>query len=171
MLLDAWTEHLGYPELRKKVISEWATEYGTPPKGLYAGQPARPRRPDRIIVEAKASGQSLLQDLRLAKVPAVAYNPGAADKVARAHQVAPTLELGIMWIPESAKTPGHFIDWAQPVIKQIAKFPRAAHDEHVDCLTQAVIYLKNDNWFQLPEAKDYDEPRKVEKERINPYAV
>ena len=36
---------------------------------------SRARRPDRILVEAKASGQSLLQDLRLAKVPAVGYNP------------------------------------------------------------------------------------------------
>ena len=172
MLLAAWDEHLGYPELRKKVIAEWATEYGSPPKHSYAGQPTRPRRPDRILVEAKASGQSLLQDLRLAKVPAVAYNPGSADKIARAHQAAPTLELGILWIPESQKNPGQFASWAQPVLKQLAKFPRGVHDEYVDTFTQAIIYLKNDGWFTLPEAKDYDAPdRAPRKERVNPYAV
>lgn len=172
MLLAAWDEHLSYPDLRKKIIETWSTEYGTPPKSHFVGYPSRPRRPDRILIEAKASGQSLLQDLRLAKIPAVAYNPGTLDKIARAHQVAPTLELGLLWIPESQENPGQLVEWAQPVVKQLAKFPRASHDEYVDTMTQAIIYLKNDNWFQLPEAKIIDEqPKAPRKERVNPYAI
>ena len=104
MVLDCWDERLSYPDLRERVVAEWGAEYGGPPEGTYQGHPTRPRKADRILVEAKASGQSLLQDLRLARVPAVGYNPGNADKVARAHQAAPTLELGIIWIPESRKT-------------------------------------------------------------------
>jgi hypothetical protein len=97
MLIDAWDEHLSYPDLRAKAIKDWTTEYG----GMTKDSPySRARRPDRILVEAKASGQSLLQDLRLAKVPAVGYNPGQADKVSRAHQAAPTLELGMLWVPD-----------------------------------------------------------------------
>lgn len=170
MLLDAWDEHLGYPDLRKRVIEDWRTEYGgdSSPK---AGMPTRARRPDRILVEAKASGQSLLQDLRLARVPAVGYNPGNADKVSRAHQTAPTLELGLLWIPESKKNPGHPVSWADEFMKQVAKFPVATHDEYVDCMTQAVIFLKNEGWFELPRAKDIDEPRKPDRNKINPYAA
>lgn len=170
MLLDCWDEHLSYPDLRKRVVDDWTTEYGAD-TSRGEGWQTRGRRPDRILVEAKASGQSLLQDLRLAKVPAVGYNPGNADKVSRAHQAAPILELGLLWVPESAKNPGQPVSWASAFMKQIAKFPVAEHDEYVDCLTQAVIYLKNDGLLGLPVARDVDEPRAPQKERVNPYAV
>lgn len=168
MLIDAWDEHLGYPDLRARVIKDWSTEYGgtTVKDGVR-----RARRPDRILVEAKASGQSLLQDLRLAKVPAVGYNPGMADKISRAHQAAPTLELGLLWVPESGKNPGQPVSWAQGFLKQVGKFPVAEHDDYVDTMTQAVIFLKNDGWFELPQARDRDEPRQHQKPRMNPYAA
>lgn len=168
MLIDAWDEHLAYPDLREKAIKQWGTEYG----GMSKDSPfSRKKRPDRVLVEAKASGQSLLQDLRLAKVPAIPYNPGNADKISRAHQAAPTLELGLCWIPESKKTPGHAVSWAQPFLKQLAKFPVAAHDDYVDTFTQAIIYLKNDGFFDLPQARDIDEPNLRVVEKVNPYAV
>ena len=168
MLIDAWDEHLSYPDLRAKAIKDWTTEYG----GMTKDSPySRARRPDRILVEAKASGQSLLQDLRLARVPAVGYNPGYADKVSRAHQAAPTLELGMIWIPESGKNPGQPVSWAAAFLKQLGKFPVAEHDDYVDTFTQAIIYLKNDGWFELPQAKDIDEVRISKKPRINPYAA
>jgi len=168
MLIDAWDEHLSYPDLRAKAIKDWTTEYG----GMTKDSPySRARRPDRILVEAKASGQSLLQDLRLAKVPAVGYNPGLADKVSRAHQAAPTLELGLLWIPEAGKNPGQHVSWAAPFIKQLGKFPVAEHDDYVDTFTQAIIYLKNDRWFELPQAKDIDEVRISNKPKVNPYAA
>ena len=168
MLIDAWDEHLSYPDLRTRAIKEWTTEYG----GMTKDSPfSRARRPDRVLVEAKASGQSLLQDLRLAKVPAVGYNPGNADKVSRAHQTAPTLELGLIWIPESKKNPGQHVSWAASFLKQVGKFPVAEHDDYVDTFTQAIIYLKNDGWFELPKAKDIDYPKIDDKPRINPYAA
>lgn len=168
MLIDCWDEHLSYPDLRARAIKDWTTEYG----GVNKLTPyARPKRPDRILVEAKASGQSLLQDLRLARVPAVAYNPGNADKVSRAHQATPTLELGKLWIPESGKNPGHPVSWATGFIQQLTKFPVAEHDEYVDCWSQAIIYLKNERWFELPQAREIDEPKKKPKERVNPYGV
>jgi predicted phage terminase large subunit-like protein len=168
MLIDAWDEHLSYPDLRSRAIKDWGTEYGgtTVKDGVRTA-----RRPDRVLVEAKASGQSLLQDLRLAKVPAVGYNPGMADKVSRAHQASPTLELGFLWIPESGKNRGHAVSWAQPFLKQLGKFPVAEHDDYVDTFTQAIIFLKNDGWFELPQARDIDEPRQYKRERVNPYAV
>lgn len=168
LLIDAWDEHLSYPDLRARAIKDWGTEYGSTSvkDGLR-----RARRPDRVLVEAKASGQSLLQDLRLAKVPAVGYNPGMADKVSRAHQAAPTLELGMLWVPESGKNPGQPVSWAAGFLRQLAKFPVAEHDDYVDTFTQAIIFLKNEGWFELPRARDYDEPKQFKRERANPYAV
>ena len=168
MLIDAWDEHLSYPDLRNRAITDWQTEYGgtSVKDGLR-----RARRPDRVLVEAKASGQSLIQDLRLAKVPVVSYNPGMADKVSRAHQAAPTLELGLLWVPESGKNKGYHVSWANSFMKQVGKFPVAEHDDYVDTMTQAIIYFKNDGWFELPTARDIDEPRRRDEPRINPYAV
>jgi len=168
MLIDAWDEHLGYPDLRARAIKDWTTEYGVMSK---ENPYARARRPDRILVEAKASGQSLLQDLRLAKVPAIGYNPNNADKISRAHQAAPTLELGLVWVPESSKIPGQPVTWAEGFLRQVAKFPVAEHDDYVDTFTQAVIYLRNERWFELPKAKDIDEPKVKPKQRVNPYAA
>ena len=99
------------------------------------------------------------------------YNPGLADKVSRAHQAAPTLELGLLWIPESGKNPGQHVSWAAAFLKQLGKFPVAEHDDYVDTFTQAIIYLKNDRWFELPQAKDIDEPRISNKPKVNPYAA
>lgn len=170
MLLDAWDEHLSYPDLRKRVLEDWAAEYGADAKP-GAGSVTKGRRPDRILVEAKASGQSLLQDLRIARVPAVGYNPGNADKISRAHQASPTLELGMLWIPESGKNPGQPVSWASSFLKQVGKFPVAEHDDYVDCFTQTIIYLKNSGWFSLPKSSERDEPRQKPKEKVNPYAA
>lgn len=169
MLLDAWDEYLSYPALRKRVIEDWNAEYGGGPTRQNPW--GRPKRADRVLVEAKASGQSLLQDLRLARVPAVGYNPGNADKVSRAHQAAPTLELGILWVPESTKNPGQPVGWASGFMSQLSKFLVAKHDEYVDTFTQAVIYFKNDGWFELPQAAERDEPAQHRQERANPYAA
>lgn len=172
MLVDAWDEHLAYPELRKRVIDDWSSEYGGSTGGSYAGMPVRPRRADRILVEAKASGQSLIQDLRQARIPVVPYNPGGSDKVARAHQMAPVLELGLLWIPESKKNPGQFVSWAVPLINQMSKFPVSQHDDLVDSASQAVIFMKNEYLIAMPQThrEDRDE-RPPKKDRLNPYGA
>jgi hypothetical protein len=42
----------------------------------------------------------------------------------------------------------------------------------VDTLTQAVIYLRNDGWFDLPRARERDDdPREWRREKVNPYAA
>ena len=107
----------------------------------------------------------------MAKVPAIGYNPGNADKISRAHQASPTLEMGFLWLPESGKNRGQPVSWAQAFLKQLAKFPVAEHDDYVDTFSQAVIYLKNEGWFDLPQARDRDEPKQYKRERVNPYAA
>ena len=47
----------------------------------------------------------------------------------------------------------------------------AEHDDYVDTFTQAVIYLKNDGWFELPKAKDPDGQKQFKREYANPYAA
>jgi predicted phage terminase large subunit-like protein len=166
ILLDAWADRLAYPKLRRKVVEEWHALYGKT-------ETRKGRKADVVLVEKKASGQSLLQDLRAANVPAVPYLP-QGGKVPRAHQAAPILELDCLYIPESAKEPGNFVTWARPFLAQLEQFPNAEHDDYVDTFTQGLIYLRDSGWFELPRAAD-DEVEEIDyharkKAQANPYA-
>lgn len=169
MLLDAWSDYLGYPAMRAKVIEEWHSIYGK--RGQRSDKKA-----DVVLVEAKASGQSLLQDLRQAGIPAIPYNPGRADKISRAHQVAPILELDCIWIPESKKNPGEFVSWAKSFVLQCEQFPNAEHDDYVDTATQAFLLGRDQGRFELeettPDIEDVEDIdyHKVRQSRVNPYA-
>lgn len=167
MLLDSWAEHLGYPALRRKVIEEWHSIYGKTSS-------RKGKKTDAVLVEKKASGQSLLQDLRASNIPAIPYDPGSVDKINRAHQVAPILELDCIWVPESSKEPGRPVTWARPFLLQCEQFPNAEHDDYVDTLSQAMILMRDQGWFELAYAEldeieeyDYEADRK---RKINPYA-
>lgn len=170
LLLDCWNEHLGYPALKKRVMEDWQARYGGEKDNLM--KPAR--KADVILVEAKGSGQSLLQDLRMANVPAVPYNPGKADKIARAHRASPLLETDVFWVLESAKRKGCPRTWVEPFLTQLEQFPAGEHDEMVDCFTQAVTYLRDTGHLEnvtVPDDEieeiDYNERRKA---LVNPYA-
>lgn len=166
MLLDCWADHLGYPQLREKLVEEWHSVYGKT-------NSRKGKKADSLLIEAKASGLSLIQDLRQANLPAVPYVP-TTDKINRAHQVAPILELDCLWIPESGKEPGKFVSWARPFVKQVEQFPNAEHDDMVDTLTQTMIYLRDDGWLEMPEADD-DIVEEIDyhnnKPKSNPYAM
>ena len=169
LLLDAWADHLEFPELRAKVISDWKAVYG----GVAKDELHPARRADAVLIEEKGSGQSLIQDLRSARIPVRTYNPGKSDKVSRAHQVTPILELDCLYVLESRKEPGEPITWARAFLKQVERFPNDEHDDLVDTFTQAMIYLRDSGMFdleeaadELPETRDYH----AEKRKPNPYS-
>ncbi len=166
-LLDCWADHLAFPDLRQKLVDEWHSVYGKT-------STRKGKKADLLLIEAKASGLSIIQDLRRANLPATPYNPGTADKVNRAHQVAPILELDCLWIPESQREPGRPITWARKFIEEVQAFPNGEHDDQVDAFTQAMIFLRDGDWFELPIAEPdpieevdyYAEKRK----KVNPYS-
>jgi predicted phage terminase large subunit-like protein len=156
ILLDAFAERLSYPALKKRVIEEWDSRYGE------SG-----RRADLILVEQKASGQSIIQDLRQAGIPVRGYNPGRADKITRAHAVAPILETDCIYIPESKAEPGQFVKWARSFMKELELFPAARHDDQVDCFTQSVIYLKDAGWLVTLSYEDSEQDTEQDYSRHN----
>ena len=56
-------------------------------------------KPDVCIIEKKASGQSLIQDMRRAGLPVLDYLPDR-DKVSRVYAATPLMESGRVWLPE-----------------------------------------------------------------------
>lgn len=161
LLLDCFTGNLAYPQLKKQVMDEWKSTYGE-----------NARRADAILVEQKASGQSILQDLRQAGIPARSYNPGKADKVVRAHSVAPLIDAEILYIPESVKNKGKFVTWAEPLLKQMEVFPNGRYKDLVDTLTQALILLKDSGWIASGVIEEEEEQQYADEvyNKRNPYA-
>ena len=123
-----------YPELRR-LAQEMYTDY----------------KPDVCVVEKKASGQSLIQDMRRSRIPLLEYMPDR-DKVSRVYAASPYLEAGKVWIPDT--------EWADALFNESIQFPNAAHDDMVDCMTMAIIYMR-DSWNLIhPDDianDDYDE--------------
>jgi len=115
--LSCLNERLEYPQLRERALE------------LY-----KKWRPDSVLIEKKASGQSLLQDLRRTGIPVTDYSPDR-DKVSRAHSVAPMVENGQIWLPQ-----GKY--WADDFLNQCSSFPNGRRKDMVDAFTQAIIRLK-----------------------------
>jgi len=169
ILLDAWDQHLGYPELRRKVINDFKeVVYGA--DNTFA----KGRKADLILMEDKSAGISLIQELQGSGVPVRGYNPGRADKVQRINIVAPLIAKGKVYIPEDPDKPGEVAPWAKRFIRQVCSFPESGgHDDYVDVLSQALRVLRDSGWIQLDflPARDVDYADDRNKQRYNPYAV
>jgi len=109
--------------------------------------------PDVMIIEKKASGQSLIQDLRRAGLPIREYTPDK-DKVSRVNAISPLVESGRIWIPKEKP-------WGDSLILEAASFPNAAHDDQVDAMTMAIHYMRESWRLEHPYDSSYnqeDEP-------------
>lgn len=173
MVIDCWQEKLQYPDLRPKIIDEFETVYG---------EGKEKKRVDLLLVEDKAAGISLIQDLQRAHLPVIGYNPGRADKTQRLSIVANIIRAGRVWVPESGQRKGFVRDWAEGMVSQICSFPEGTvHDEFVDCISQGLRYMRDAGWISIdaPPRDDYDDDDIYDAEeynqrahgKVNPYAV
>jgi predicted phage terminase large subunit-like protein len=142
IVLDMWYDRVTYPELRR-IAQESYYEY----------------EPDAVLIEKKASGQSLLQDLRMAGIPVLEYSPDR-DKEARAHASSALLEDGRIYFPANKK-------WANNLIDICAAFPAGDNDDIVDTCTQAWLRLRK-GWF-VTHSEDYEDDEQEPKRRISMY--
>lgn len=95
---------------------------------------AKKYNPNVILIEDKASGQSLIQELRRGTTLPLIAVKADTDKVSRATAVTPLIESGRVFLPEEAT-------WKLEYIHSLASFPNAAHDDDVDSTTQALNYM------------------------------
>jgi predicted phage terminase large subunit-like protein len=102
-------------------------------------------KPDNVLIEAKATGITLQQELRRVGIPVTMYSPGGRrsgqDKVSRAHSVAPMLESGMVWAPDT--------DWAEELVEECAAFPKGDNDDLVDSFVQAMMRFRAGNFISL----------------------
>jgi predicted phage terminase large subunit-like protein len=110
--------------------------------------------PDNVLIEAKATGTPLQQELRRLGIPVTMYSPGGRrtgqDKISRANAVAPILESGMVWYPENQ-------EWAQDMVEECAAFPNGTNDDQVDTAVMAWGRFRQGNFVSLHD-DDLDEP-------------
>jgi len=124
-LLDAHVYRYEYPALKRAFYA-------------MAGQ----WKPDAILIEDKASGQQLLQDVREeSALPVIAMQP-QKDKITRLCAVTPMMEAGCLRVPKNAK-------WLADFEAELYAFPGAKYDDQADALSQYLNWLKRRHWNKI----------------------
>jgi predicted phage terminase large subunit-like protein len=84
------------------------------------------------LVEDKANGTAIIDVLK-AEYPGFIPVTPHESKEARASAVTPFVESSNVYLPDES-----FAPWINGLVDEAASFPNAAHDDQVDCMTQAL---------------------------------
>lgn len=85
------------------------------------------------LIEDKANGPAVISTLQHEVSGLIPVNP-EGGKEARAHAVSPLIEAGNVYLPDPNDAP-----WIHDFIEECAAFPKGAHDDQVDGMTQALV--------------------------------
>ena len=121
MLLFAWQERLELHQLVLKV-SESMKKF----------------KVDKILIENKAAGISVAQEIRRLygheDFAVQLVDPKSQDKLSRLYSVQHLFAEGLIFAPDRA--------WADQVITQVSTFPKGKHDDLVDTVSMALRHLR-----------------------------
>ncbi len=121
-VLHVFRRRLEYPDLKRAVKEQAQIHNAT-----------------TIVIEDKASGTQLIQDLIAEGVSGITrYEPPACDKIMRFHGQTAAFENGLVLLPTEAP-------WLADYVHELTTFPGSKHDDQVDSTTQALA------WMRIPE--------------------
>jgi len=96
-----------------------------------------------VLVEARANGPDVIRAVQTEVVGVIPIEP-KGSKEARAAAVTPQLEAGNIHFPRRDLKP-----WVDAFLREIMSFPAASKDDQVDAMTQALIWISQ-NQQTLP---------------------
>jgi len=117
-LLDVLRRRMEYPELKRAVREQYARF-----------------RPSVVLIEDKASGTQLIQELIAEGLYAVTRYQPQSDKVMRMHAQTAMIENGFVHLPDAAP-------WLAQYLHEITTFPNGRHDDQVDSTAQMLDWFK-----------------------------
>jgi predicted phage terminase large subunit-like protein len=120
-LLYVLNKRMGFPTLLQEVIKQYE-------RGKTYGLGAVP-----VLIEDRASGQSLIQELgKHSRIPIIKISP-ENNKMTRLSEVSAIIEAGKVYVPDKAP-------WKDMTINQLAQFPYGKNDDIVDSVSQFLRY-------------------------------
>lgn len=158
ILLSMWRLQCGYETTRamlQRLAKDYLDDDWEKPRNSKT-----PKKPDVILIEAKVTGLTLIQDMRRAGVPVWPYNPDRrGDKTQRVHLCTPILAAQRVWLPgDPARDYNEPRAWAEPFLHQCVIFPNGQFRDIIDTMTQAIDHLNSFNWISHPDDEKFPEP-------------
>jgi predicted phage terminase large subunit-like protein len=117
-LLHVFRKRLGYPEL-KRAVREQSEAFS----------------PQTILIEDKASGTQLIQELVSEGMHAIKKYEPTMDKTMRMNSVTSTIENGLAHLPDKAAWLGEFLH-------ELTSFPNGKYDDQADSTSQGLDWFK-----------------------------
>jgi len=119
-LLHVLRKRLDYPALKRAVREQ-----------------AELHRPEVVLIEDKASGTQLIQELIAEGLYSVTRYEPSGDKVMRLHAQTAMIENGFVHLPAEAP-------WLAEYLHELTTFPKGRHDDQADSTAQALDWVKQD---------------------------
>jgi predicted phage terminase large subunit-like protein len=117
-LLNVYRKQVGYPQLKRAVLGQFEA-FG----------------PGNVLIEDKASGTQLIQELIEAGLSSVVRIKPEGDKTMRLNAQTATIENGFVHLPREAH-------WLADFLHEVTVFPRGRYDDQVDSLAQVLAWTK-----------------------------
>ena len=116
-LLDVYRRKLDFPSLKRAVLDQ-----------------ARLHKPKLVLVEDKASGTQLIQELRTGDFSMVKEAPAMdGDKIMRLNSQTAKMEGGFVLFPKEAP-------WLDAYLAELISFPNSKYDDQVDSTVFALAW-------------------------------
>lgn len=139
-LLHVFRRRMEYPDL-KRAVKEQAQIY----------------KPDAILIEDKASGTQLIQELTMENVSnIISYEPPACEKIMRFQGQTAAFENSLVLLPKDAH-------WLADYVHELTTFPGSKYADQVDSTTQALAWMRTPGvgwglleYYRRKAAGEYD---------------
>ena len=122
MLMYAWQERLELHELILKVADS-----------------CKMMKVDKLLIENKAAGHSVAQEIRRLynheSFYVQLYDPKGQDKLARLYSVQHLFAEKMVFAPDKT--------WSETLISQVGTFPKGKHDDLVDTVSMSLRHLRD----------------------------
>ena len=168
LLINAWRGRPIYPKL-KEIIKRMSKNYFDTDVDYEPLEDSA--ESDCLLIEAKATGSPIIQELGLAGILAVPYDPSKTDKYTkpvgqkynskdmRAAMASDLIYAGRVWLPTHEPKSTRLAKHADEFLEACCAFPADDSRDYVDSMSQALLYLKKCRHVWIPgepAADEYD---------------
>jgi len=123
---------------RVMLMHAWQGRYELHDLVLKVSDTCRRLKVDTLLIENKAAGHSVAQEIRRMygheQFGVHMFDPKSQDKLARLYSVQHLFAEGLVFAPAR--------QWAEMVITQVGQFPKGKHDDLVDTVSMAMRHLR-----------------------------